>query len=73
MKKAILALFIAGSLVACNSSESAQASKDSLTNAADSAKSAIDSSADAQKTAIDSTVDAAKDSVNATDTSKSKM
>lgn len=82
MKKLLLIVVIAGSLIACNNTgQSTSEKKDSLDSIANAKKDMVDSSADAKKDKIDSTTKLKKDSLdrldsmhnkNKKDTSKSK-
>lgn len=66
MKKILLVLAVAGSLVACdNAADSAQQTKDSLDSVTKLQKESVEDAAKDAKENLDSTANAVKDSVDA--------
>lgn len=73
MKKLLMLVVIAASLVACNNSgESADNTKDSLDSIANAKKEVIDSTAEQKKENIDSLTEQKKDELTKDDTSSKR-
>ena len=71
MKKILLVIAIAGSVMACNnSSETTEDKKDSLDSIAGEKKDMIDSTAEQKKDMIDSTTEQKKDALDRMDSAR---